>query len=305
MITRRTLMTTGAMSGAVLATAGPQAFAAGTRRRLGLQLFTVMTALEQDFEGTLKTVASIGYREVETIGSFGRDPKLVRELLDRHDLVSPSQHLMPGNLYANFLRFTRREIAADDVMKSWQTDMAMDRIKPNVQEAIERAQVLGQRHICLQIIWPHQMQSREALADFCAGLDTAGELCNRAGMHFNFHNHADEFKTVGDFVPYDVILASTDPNKVKLELDVYWAVRAGVDPIALLRKHGRRYQQLHLKDATASGDFATVGQGVIDFPGILRAARRAGAKHAYVEYDRADDPMAVTREAYAYLSKLL
>src|ERR1700733_3042433 len=77
---------------------------------LGLQLFTVMTLLEKDFEGTLKAVADIGYKEVETIASFGRDPKEVRGLLDKYGLVSPSQHLVPGPLYEVFSRFTRREL---------------------------------------------------------------------------------------------------------------------------------------------------------------------------------------------------
>src|ERR1700753_25015 len=69
---------------------------AAAHRPIGLQLFTVMGQLGRDFEGTLKTVAQIGYREVETIGSFGRDPKAVRGLLDKYGLVTPSQHLVPG-----------------------------------------------------------------------------------------------------------------------------------------------------------------------------------------------------------------
>src|SRR4051794_4956752 len=78
---------------------------AAAARPIGLQLFTVMANLEQDFEGTLKTVAGIGYREVETIGAFGRDPHRVRELLDKYRLVTPSQHLVPGKLYELFSQF--------------------------------------------------------------------------------------------------------------------------------------------------------------------------------------------------------
>src|SRR4051794_32990692 len=75
---------------------------AAAQRPIGLQLFTVMADLEQDFEGTLKTVARIGYKEVETIGAFGRDPHRVRDLLDKYGLVTPSQHLVPGKLYDLF-----------------------------------------------------------------------------------------------------------------------------------------------------------------------------------------------------------
>jgi sugar phosphate isomerase/epimerase len=293
---------------AVLASSFATGWAAGRAsadRALGLQLFTVLTALEQDFDGTLQRIARIGYREVETIGALGRDPREVRAALDRVGLVTPSQHLMAGDLYGNFLRFARREISEQDVQKAWNELMSVERMEPVVEEAIERARILGQRHIVLQIIWPHQMANRAALRDFCLALDLAGELCAKAGLVFNFHNHADEMRVVDGRVPYDVILAETNPEKVRLELDVYWAVRAGVDPVSLLERHGGRYVQCHLKDSAANGDFATVGRGVIDFPRILRAARAAGVVHHYVEYDRADDPMTVVREAYDYLAPLV
>jgi sugar phosphate isomerase/epimerase len=302
---RRDFLTSTALAGTTLAGGWARASAVPPQRALGLQLFTVMTQLEQDFEGTLRTIAEIGYREVETIGAFGRDPHEVRALLDKHGLVSPSQHLMAGDLYGNFLRFTRHEITTEEVQHAWETEMSMSRIRLVIEEAIERARALGQSYIVLQIIWPHQMQTRAALREFCAGLDQAGGLCARAGLTFNFHNHADEFGKVNDYVPYQVILDSTNPQTVKLELDVYWAVRGGADPVDYLRRYRGRYLQCHLKDSTATGDFATVGQGVINFPRILDAARRYGVRHYYVEYDRADDPMAVTREAYTYLAKLI
>ena len=272
---------------------------------LGLQLFTVMVQLEADFEGTLKSVADTGYREVETIGTFGRDPKKVRDLLDKHGLVSPSQHLVPGHLYDVFLRFTRKQISYDEIHALWLKEMTVDKVTPIIEEGIARAKIMGQQYLVWQILWPEQMQTRPAVDAFCRALDTAGSLCAKAGLTFNFHNHSDEFKPREGFVPYQVILDTTDPKNVKFELDVYWAIRAGRDPIDYLTRYSGRYVQLHLKDATASGDFATVGKGVIDFPPILRAARAAGIKHYYVEYDRSDDPMAVTREAFAYLNPLM
>jgi sugar phosphate isomerase/epimerase len=274
---------------------------AGSRRQLGLQLFTVMTLLEKDFEGTLATIAEFGYREVETIGAFGRDPATVRAMLDAHGLESPSQHLVPGDLYSAFLRFTRRELSFDEVKGIWLRQMAIERIEPIIEEAIGRAQKLGQRYIVWQIIWPEQMQSREELDAFCRALDRAGELCAQAGLVFNFHNHSDEFAARDGYVPYDVILESTHPDRVKLELDFYWAAHGGVDPLEYLRRHPGRYVQCHLKDSTADGDFATVGQGVLDIPAYLEGARKAGIEHYYVEYDRSDDPLAVVRDAAKYL----
>jgi len=303
---REFLLTAAAAATTLTLTSGKSALAAVTSHRpLGVQLFTVMAQLEADFDGTLKTLAEIGYREVETIGSFGRDPAELRATLDRHGLVTPSQHLMPDVLYKNFLAFTRREITAEQVGAAWNDHLSLKNLRPNVEDAIKKAKALGQQYVVLQIIWPDQMKSRELLDEFCKSLDMAGDLCAAAGLTFNFHNHSDEMKAVNGYVPYQVILESTNPKTVKMELDLYWAVHAKADPVELFRKNPGRYVQCHVKDSTASGDFATVGKGIIDFPRILPAALEHGVRHFYVEYDRADDPMAVVRDAYGYLAKLM
>jgi sugar phosphate isomerase/epimerase len=278
---------------------------AAAHRPIGLQLFTVMADLEQDFEGTLKTVARIGYREVETIGAFGRDPRAVRDLLDKYGLVTPSQHLVPGKLYELFSQFVQHKVSGPEIRKLWQETMAIGRIKPVIEEGIERAKILGQKYICLQIIWPEQMATRELMDEFCRGLNTAGELCAKAGLVFNFHNHSDEFKPVNGYVPYDLIVKNTDPKTVKLEMDMYWISHAGQDPLKYLADNPGRYKQCHLKDSTPSGDFETVGKGTLNFPVLLAAARKAGIEHYYVEFDRSTDPMKVTRDSFDYLQTIM
>jgi sugar phosphate isomerase/epimerase len=278
---------------------------ARARQPIGLQLFTVMALLEQDFEGTLRSVAQIGYKEVETIGAFGRDPHKVRALLDKCGLVSPSQHLVPGNLYDVFNQFVQHKISGPEIQKLWQQTMAIERIQDIIEEGIARARILGQRYVCLQIIWPEQMASRELMDKFCKGLNLAGELCARAALVFNFHNHSDEFKPVNGYVPYDLILKNTDPQTVRLEMDMYWVAHAGQDPLKYLADNPGRYKQCHLKDSSPSGDFATVGQGTLNFPVLLSAARKAGVEHYYVEFDRSTDPMKVTRDSYDYLKTVM
>jgi sugar phosphate isomerase/epimerase len=278
---------------------------AAARQPIGLQLFTVMASLEQDFEDTLQSVAQIGYKEVETIGAFGRDPHKVRAVLDKYGLVSPSQHLVPGNLYDVFNQFVQHKISGPQIQKLWQETMAIERIQDIIEEGIARAKILGQQYVCLQIIWPEQMASRALMDRFCKGLNIAGELCARAGMVFNFHNHSVEFEPVNGYVPYDLILKNTDPKTVKLEMDMYWVAHAGQDPLKYLADNRGRYKQCHLKDSSPSGDFATVGQGTLNFPVLLAAARKAGVEHYYVEFDRSTDPMKVTRDSYDYLKTVM
>jgi sugar phosphate isomerase/epimerase len=303
---RREFLMTGAMVGAAGAL-GSRAILAGaatTRRPLGLQLFTVMVSLERDFAGTLEAVAKIGYQEVETIGSFGRDPAQVREMFDRYGLRSPSQHLVPGDLYDVFNAFTQRQMSRDEIHKRWLQVMSIDRVTPIIEEGIARAKVLGQKYLVWQIIWPEQMATRDLMEQFCRAMNTAGEICAKSGLVFNFHNHSEEFKPVNGYVPYDLIVENTDPTTVKLEMDVYWTVAAKADPAAYFARYPGRYRQCHLKDGKANGELTAAGAGIVNFPAVLRAARQAGIEHYYVEYDRADDPMAATRQSYDYLKTL-
>ena len=301
---RRELLGAAAMFGLAGALGGRTVLAApASRRTLGLQLYTVLVPLEQDFEGTLQAVANIGYKEVETIGSFGRDPKHVRELFDRYGLKSPSQHLVPGNLYEVFNAFAAKRMSSDEIHQRWLSGMSVDRVIPIIEEGIARAKILGQRYLVWQIIWPEQMETREAMDKFCRAMNAAGDACAKAGLGFNFHNHSVEFKPVSGYVPYDVIVENTDPKTVKLEMDVYWAVAAQADPIAYFTRYPDRYRQCHLKDGDGKGELAPAGKGVVDFPAVLKAARQAGIEHYYFEYDRSDDPMAVTRQSFEYLRK--
>lgn len=277
---------------------------AGTAVPLGLQLYTVMPLLERNFDETLGLVAQIGYREVETIGAFGRDPAEVRDLLDKHGLRSPSQHMVPGTLYDVFNKLTRKEISLDDASRIWRQQMAPERVEPIMQESILRAKAMGQKYIVWQILWPEQMRTRADLEKFCSALNKGGEMCAREGHVLNFHNHSAEFKTHDGLVPYDFILANTEPRWVKFEMDLYWAVNGGVDPVDYFQRHRGRFRQCHLKDGTAGGEITVVGEGIMKFKPLIEAARAAGVEHYYVEQDGAADPLKASRQAYGYLKNI-
>lgn len=274
-------------------------------RPLGLQLYTVMAALEQDFEGTLKQVADIGYTEVETIGSFGRDPIYVRDMFQKYGLTSPSQHMVPGDLYNVFKRLVNNQMTFDAASKHWRELMSVERVEAVMAECIASAKALGQSYVCWQILWKEQMATRALMERFCKALDRAGQLSADAGLTLNFHNHADEFERHDGIVPYDFLLEHTDPRHVKLELDMFWTVKAGRDPRELFERHPGRYLQCHLKDGTAAGKITVVGAGIVQFEPLLNAARAAGVKHYYVEQDGAANPLQASTQAYNYLRSRL
>jgi sugar phosphate isomerase/epimerase len=272
---------------------------------MGLELITVWEPLEQDFEGTLRKVFSMGYRQVETLGAFGRDPAHVREMLDRSGLVSRSQHVMPADLYPLIQAFKSGRIAEKkDFINRIAESMPIDRMSIIVEEGIGRARMLGQKHIVWSPIRTDHLSDRAQLDGYCQALNRAGDQCAREGMIFGVHNHSLEFQAVNGYTPYDVILTNTNPDTVKFEMDVYWVVAAHADPVTYLSRYPGRIRQLHLKDCDAKGEVTLPGTGLVDFPAVLKAAKHAGVENYYVEFDNSPDPMAVIQQCYNYFANL-
>ena len=272
---------------------------------IGLQLYTVIAELERDFEGTLRTIADIGYREVETMGSFGRDAAYVRRVLDQCGLASPSQHVVNGELYDIVRRSVLGQLSGVETRRQLAEGMTTQRIAGLVEEGIATAKILGQKNVVWPAFWPSQMSSPEALRQVCTAFNMAGEACIKAGLTFGLHNHGDELRPVNGRIPYDVVLQETEPGAVKLEMDVYWMIWGKKDPVEYLQRHGGRYTQLHLKDSTSDGGFSPMGAGTIPFQPILAAARGAGVQHYYVEQNSPADPIAAVRQSFAYLNSRL
>jgi len=231
-------------------------------KNVGLQLYTLRSELAKDPEGTLKRVAEIGYKEVETFGYgggkfFGKTPGEFKQLLTSLGLTTPSGHYMPNNL-----------------KKDW-----------NV--AVEHAGEVGQKYMMCAFLFPQDRKTIDDYKKLCETLNTAGETCQKAGIQFGYHNHDFEFQTLDGQIPYQVMLKGTDPKLVKMELDLYWAIHAGQDPVELFKQNPGRFPLVHLKDMakTEKREFAEVGTGSVDFQRILDARKIGGIEHYFVEQD--------------------
>ena len=119
----------------------------------------------------------------------------------------------------------------------------------------------------------------------------SGELCKAAGMRFGYHNHDFEFADANGQTGFDILMKETDPS-VKMELDLYWAVKAGKNPIDLFAAHPGRFALWHVKDMdnTEKKFFTEVGNGTIDFKAIFAKAKLSGMKYFYVEQDVCPGP---------------
>lgn len=250
--------------------------AAGERKldKIGVQLYSVRHQMERDFEGTLAKVAEIGYREVEFAGFFNHPPQEVGAILNRCGLTAPSSHV-------NY-----KLLGAD-----W-------------PKALEAAQLVGQSFIvCPSVDEPIRRQS-DGWKHAAETFNRAGEASNKAGIQFAYHNHDFEFKPESGKLPYDILLAETDPNLVKMEMDLFWITKGGQDPVNYFNRYPGRFPLVHVKDMKKDGEMTEVGSGAIDFKRIFAKSDRAGIQHYFVEHDEPKSPLDSIRTSFEYLRRL-
>jgi len=249
---------------------------------LGLQLYSVREILPKDYEGTLRQLGAIGYREVEAAGFFNHTPSEVKQAMERAGLRCVSAHYPLKDLL------------------------------PKVDETIQYGKELGLNYIVCASPWfkdpsrvkdPGSRAAREAMTldDWRWNADQfnrIGERVNAAGMRFAYHNHTPEFRSENGVLFYDELMRVTNPSNVTMELDCGWAAVAGQKPADLLTRYSTRISMLHVKDFKMGNGVAPLpqppstemGHGVIDYHPIFEAAKKARIEHIFVEQEEFDMP---------------
>lgn len=247
----------------------------GGRRipKVGVQLYTIRDALAKDLDGSLARVAEIGYREVELAGYRSHTVAEFRAALDRHGLVAPSTHI------------------------------AIERIRDELPTVLDEAHTLGHQYV----VCPNIADEKSGLDGYRKAADVlnhAGAIARQSGVTIGYHNHGTELTPIDGQRPYDVLLERTDPSLVVMEMDIYWMVTGGGDPLAYFRKYPGRFRMVHVKDmdATPKHGMTEVGKGVIDWKGLFEAD--PAIEHYFVEHDHATDPFASIATSFGYLKGL-
>jgi sugar phosphate isomerase/epimerase len=243
-------------------------------KTVGVQLYTVRDALKADFDGTLRRVAGIGYKEVEFAGYMGRTPAQVRSSLDATRLKAPSAHFSLEDLQAN-----------------WAATVA-------------GAHTIGLEYLVVAWIDEDQRKTLDDYRRVAATFNRLGKEARAAGLRFAYHNHAFEFSRIDGQVPYDILLNETDPAQVEYEMDLYWVTDGGGNPLSYFARYPGRFPLVHVKDRTASGAMVDVGAGVIDWSAIFAHRKEAGIRHYFVEHDDPKEPFASLAASYSYLRDL-
>ena len=272
------------LAAALLATA--TAFAAEPAAPLGLQLWSLRNQFTASLPSGMAQVKSLGFTLVESAGTYGHTAKEVRALADANGLKIVGAHI------------------------------PYERLQTDFDGALAEAKTLGASYVIVAWV-PHKTafdvpQARAAVANF----NKWGAAFKAAGLGFGFHTHGYEFRPLADSTSaFDVMMNETDPSLVFCEMDVFWVVQGGVDPVALLKKYPGRFTAFHIKDMrkgaptglyeghAPASDNVIVGTGTIDFPGIVAAGKAAGIKYYFIE-DETDDPLHNIPPSVAYMSTL-
>jgi sugar phosphate isomerase/epimerase len=253
---------------------------------VGVQLYTLRSVLPEKPLENLKALEQIGYREVEAVANG----------LDKIWPSLQQTSLKPVSIHIDTPLFTRTP--------------------EKLPAALEDAKNKGFQYAVCPYIAPADRGGAEMIKKLADTLNKAGEFCNKAGLHLCYHNHAFEFEKSGDGTLLDILMKAADPTLVSLELDIMWSQVAGVNPVEVLKKYGKRVALMHLKNVAPDVPqryneqvprtaFRDVGNGVIDIPAVLKAAQAAGVKHYFVEQDQTPGaPIDSLRLSYEYLKGL-
>lgn len=270
------------------ASAGALTLEARKLKTIGVQLYTLRSVIEPQAKLILSQVQEAGYAEVEAVR--GNLAKIWDEL--------KTTKLKPVSLHIDTPYFTT------------QSD--------KLAQALDDARTKGFRYAVCPYIAPQDRGGVEVIKKLADTLNKAGEKCKTSGMTLAYHNHAFEFEPApgGGKTLLDVLMESTDPKLVALEMDIMWVAVGGVDPVDLLRKYRGRVPLMHVKDLAAGvkpqynekiprDAFKEAGAGSLKLPQILKTAMDTGVKHFFVEQDQTPgDPMASLKQSMAYLKTL-
>ena len=253
------LMTAGysAMTGMGCSAAKPE------RLPIAVQLYTLRELMSQDFKGTIEKVAAMGYPGVEFAGYNGMSAKELKSFIDGLGLACAGTH------------------------------EGFEGLQNNLQEKIDFNLGIGNELVVVPSMpgkW--RENGAEGIKEFAERMNVLGQAIKDAGMQLCYHNHAFEFEMVDGKSLYEIMFEIMDPALVMAEVDIFWVVKGGVDPLDHLKKYAGRCPLLHMKDMNPEDEsFAPVGTGSIDLQGVVDFSKQNGTRWYVVEQDRTKRPV--------------
>ena len=284
------------LGSAVLAAASPSLLPFSqllNEKLVGVQLYSVRDTINDDTEGTIQSLAKIGFNYVEGFGYnngkiFGKTPSEFRKILKEYEMKMPSAHF--GLTTAKHYDYVKKDFTDD------------------FKKAVEDALKMGQRYFINPWTDNKDRKTLDAFKNYCEFLNKVGEYCNTQAIRFGYHNHWFEFDKLESEVMYDYMLKTLTPENVTFELDICWSTYAKRQPVDLFKSNPGRFELLHLKDLSQENDKETVilGQGKVDFDTTLENMKKGGARMLILELEHYEKtPVEDLKVCYKNIKKLL
>lgn len=239
------------------------------QKKVGIQLYTLRDLVAKDPKGVIENIAAAGYSEVEMFGLgadnkfFGLTASEFSQLLKANGLKSPSGHYTPE-------KFLFADGNGDDV-----------------KNICSVCNTLGNNYFIIPWLSEEKRKTIDQYKVLAERINKAAEICKQHGLQMAYHNHNFEFADMNGQKGYDILLSNTDKDLVKFEMDLYWVIRAGYNPVDFFKKEPGRFQLWHVKDMSKTDNTQNteVGNGSIDFKSIFDNAKLAGVKHYLMEQE--------------------
>lgn len=248
---------------------------------LGFITNIIEKEIHDDWRGTLEKVAGMGYKYFESGEVYGDSLEDYKKFLKNIGLIP----LTAGASMAQFLD------------------------EESFAKILARGHDLNAKYVVCY--WPWMSDAINLTSDeikaAADNLNRIGEKCKAENFTFAWHNHDKEFKPVNGMIPFDYLLSNTDTELCKVEIDLYWIYKGDDEPLHYFEKYPGRFEIVHMKDMddTAERFFACVGDGIIDFPSILKKSELAGMKHLIVEHDHPENGLECIQRSYDYIQSIL
>ncbi|MFV7235613.1 sugar phosphate isomerase/epimerase family protein [Flavobacterium sp. ZB4R12] len=260
-------------------------FAFTTKKRpIGIQLWTLRDTLPKDVKGVLAQVGKVGFNEVET---FGYSPK--------NGFFGTSVKDFKSMLCDNGLKATSNHFDFNGYIENGSTE--------SLKSYIETANILGSEYVTVPYIVQNlRGKSIDDYKKLALKINQAAEICKASGLKLAYHNHDFEFEKFESTTGYEILLNNTDKNLVDFEMDLYWVVRSGNNPLQLFKEHPGRFKMWHVKDMDKiNPNFnAEIGTGSIDFKAIFAEAELSGMKRFFLEHESNYKPNPIESAAISF-----
>ncbi len=298
--TRRTFIKSGAMAiaaAAILPHSSCTSAAKGKKGIVGVQLYSVRDDMMNDPLGSLKKVAEMGYKYVEhanyvDVKFYGYAPAEFRKILDDTGLNMISGHTVMGREHW--------DEAKNDFSDSW-------------KKLVDDAAVLGQKYVTSPSMDDSMRSNYDDFKHYMDIFNKCGELCQKSGMKFGYHNHDFEFsEKLNNEKLFDIMMKSMDPDKVVVQLDIGNLYNGGAVALDVVKQYPGRFENIHVKDEILSTggeekyESTIIGTGIVNAKEVVDLATKIGGTQVYIieqESYQGKTPMECIKEDLEVMKK--